>query len=631
MDTHNNQPHSENTPSVQDLAGLMDLDLTADDPVSGQHHLEESGEVDTDSHFAAEDSGADNDVFDDQEFNPEKNRTKVSLQNSGFAKAAIVTGGSLAVILGGMMVFQGQMPKEQVAQVVKKKDPADDKLSSAQAAATKAQQSESETKAQLALAKQKDSLAQVQEAAKGKPGQASITTDKTTIAKVPGETPMPVVVAPVTRNRSSNITPAAPSIQPAAKPTSIASIAKVQSLTPGATTTAKNTTQPTAVAAVPKSRPVSNPQPDVQLVASKSAQKPILKAISSPGIINPVVNNTVTKPTVDGNTELQQLAAVGRYGMVASSVEVPAIANSETRSLNASGSNSTSLAMVSNLPPLSQYFQKYAGQEPAPSNASNQLATSGTRTAFVNSQAILNGTANVKIAEKESLVAKNSTTTNSIAELPNPIRTLLVGTSAKGSAVTPVLWGAGANGAAKFLLKLDEPMLDGNNRQAFPAGTQFVVTAKPAATNIGLAELEVVSVIIQGMEFAPPSGSITIRDDQGGLLIGEDYFKRDEQIANRDIMSVFTGALGGVGRILNQPSSTVSSSVNGTVASTTNVVTNREPNILGGVLEGGFQNLSTVWSQRNQQAIQELTSKPNVYQIPKGRAVRVFVNQSMTF
>ncbi len=628
MDTHNNQPHSETTPSVQDLAGLIDLDLTADDPVSDQHHLEKSDEFETEKCLETEASGVDNDVFDSQEFNPEKNRTKVSLQNSGLAKAAIVTGGSLAVILGGMMVFQGQMPKEQVAQVVKKKDPADDKLSSAQAAATKAQQSESETKAQLALAKQKDSLAQAQEAAKGKPGQASITTDKTTIAKPAGETPMPVVVAPVTRNRSSNITPATPSIQPAARPTSIASIAK---LIPGVTSTAKNTAQPTAIAPAPKSRPISNPQPEMQLVASKSAQKPVLKAITSPGIINPVVNNTITKPTVDGNTELQQLAAVGRYGMVASAVEVPAIANSETRSLNVSGSNSTSLAMVSNLPPLSQYFQKYAGQEPAPSNVSNRLTTSGARTAFVNSQEILNGTTNIKTAEKESLVAKNSSTTNSIAEVPNLIRTLLVGTSAKGSAVTPVLWGAGANGAAKFLLKLDEPMLDGNNRQAFPAGTQFVVTAKPAATNIGLAELEVVSVIIQGMEFAPPNGSITIRDDQGGLLIGEDYFKRDEQIANRDIMSVFTGALGGVGRILNQPVNTVSSSVNGTVANTTNVVTNREPNILGGVLEGGFQNLSTVWSQRNQQAIQELTSKPNVYQIPKGRAVRVFVNQSMTF
>jgi Bacterial conjugation TrbI-like protein len=630
MDTHNNQQHSETTPSIQDLAGLMDLDLIADDPVSSQHHSDESDEFETEKHFEAEANGMNNDIFDNEEFNPEKNRTTVSLQNSGFAKAAIVTGGSLAVILGSMMVFQGQLPKEQTAQVVKKKDPADDKLFSAQAAATKAQQSESETKAQLALAKQKDSLAQAQlpDTSKSKLSTANKTTDAIKVAKEGSESQAPVVVVPLSKNRISNITPATPAIQPAAKPTSIASIAKVQNLSPINNTPAKTKSQPTTVATAARSQPVTNLQPEVQLVASKTAQKPILKAIASPGIIN---NNPVAKMAVDGNSELQQLAAVGRYGMVTSVVEVPATSNSETRSINTTGSNPAALAMVSNLPPLAQYFQKYAGQEPATANATTYTSSTGARTAFVNSLDILRGTANTKSIDKESIGAKGITATSNIAESPSPIRTLLVGTSAKGSAVTPVLWGSGANSTAKFLLQLDEPMLDGNNRQAFPAGTQFVVTAKPANTNIGLAELEVASVIIQGMEFAPPSGSITIRDDQGGLLIGEDYFKREEQIANRDIMSVFTGALGGVGRILNQPATTVSSSVNGTVASTTNVVSNREPNVLGAVLEGGFQNLSTVWSQRNQQAIQELASKPNVYQIPKGRAVRVFVNQSMTF
>jgi hypothetical protein len=290
------------------------------------------------------------------------------------------------------------------------------------------------------------------------------------------------------------------------------------------------------------------------------------------------------------------------------------------------------VAMVPNLPPLSQYFQKYAGQEPttAGANAANLAADASAnrvRPAYPNAQETMQeGMPALKSGDKESLTAKNNA-----LEIPTAIRTLLVGTSAKGSAVTPVLWGGGANSTARFLLKLDEPMLDGNNREAFPAGTQFVVTAKPANANLGLAELEVVSVIIKGMEFAPPAGSIAIRDEQGGLLIGEDYFKRDQQIANRDLMSVFTGALSGVGRILNQPASSVSSSFNGTTTTTTNMVTNPEPNILGAVLEGGFKDLSAVWSQRNQQAIQELASKPNVYQIPSGRAVRVFVNQSMTF
>jgi Bacterial conjugation TrbI-like protein len=658
MDIHNNQPA---TPSAQDLASIMNLDLAADDPVSSSGRLEQSEELMTESPAENEVLAKDHDVFNDEEFNPEKNRTKINLQNSGVAKAALVSGAGLAVILGGMMAFQGQLPKEQVAQIIKQKDPGEDKVSSAQAAATKAQQSESETKAQLALAKQKDSLAQaqLQDASKAKTGQGN--TDKVAIAKVSTESSLPVVVTPIPR--ATRITPvtatvASSSMQPVSRPapvtSQIASTANLPKVTTASIATVKRKAHSPIATAKPFLAPLV-PQPEIQLMASKSVQKPSVKKmmarpIASPGMgavvnnNNPLIATSIPKNPInnsptDPNAELQQLAAAGRYGTVSSAVEVPASPSLDAR--NARGASPVALAMGSNLPPLSQYFQRYNGQEKAATTTPVYMAsniTTGARTAFANSQEILQGNAGIKSVEKEPQVVKvspnslsNSPTTTTIAESPNSIKTLLVGTSAKGSAVTPVLWGAGANSNAKFLLKLDEPMLDGNNRPAFPAGTQFVVTAKPANASIGLAELEVVSVIIQGMEFAPPSGAIAIRDDQGGLLIGEDYFKRNEQIANRDLMTVFSGALGGVGRILNQPSSTVSSSVNGSIANTTNIVTNREPNILGAVLEGGFQDLSAVWSQRNQQAIQELTSKPNVYQLPKGKAVRVFVNQSMTF
>jgi Bacterial conjugation TrbI-like protein len=655
MDTHNNHKHPEINPSVQELAGMMNLDLSKDDPVSELHHTEHSEEFngeefdseeyftesETETHLVSED------VINDEEFNPEKNRTKVSLQNNGMAKAALVSGASLATILGGAMIFQGQLPKEQVAQVINKKEPVDDKVSSAQAAASKAQQSESETKAQLALSKQKDSLAQSQtpEAGKTTPN-LSTATDKIAIAKVNPTTPAPIVVAPVGRNRSNSFTPAAPSFQPVSHPApkTIPSIAKAQkSDTANAVVPAKLKSH-APEASISQLRPVNKVQPEVLVASSKTYEKPMTKALTSPGVSAPLTNSPATRSPVanpapsspiDANAELQQLAAAGRYGMVAAGVEVsnPPVAEAKPGGTNGSG---MSLAMGNNAPPLSQYFQQNNAAEPtlmASNITSNNSEARGARTAFANSQDILRGNSDTKSGEKDSIVVKNSpaTSTNNIADASPQIRTLLVGTSAKGSAVTPVLWGAGTNSTAKFLLKLDEPMLDGNNRQAFPAGTQFVVTAKSASSTIGLAELEVVSVIINGVEFTPPSGAIVIRDNQGGLLIGEDYFKRDEQIANRDMLSVFAGALGGLGRILNQPASNVSSNVNGGVVNTTSVTTSREPNILGAVLEGGAKDISAVWSQRNQQAIQELASKPNVYQLPKGRSVRVFINQSMSF
>jgi Bacterial conjugation TrbI-like protein len=670
MDTADKQLHSDTAPSIQDMAGLMGLDLESDDPMSGGKNLEPSTdfEVSTkfnqetnetidqetaiDGEFVPEDHN--NDVFDEVEFNPEKNRTKVSLQHNGIAKAALVGGAGLALIVGGMSLFQGQIPKEQVAQVVKKKDPVEDKVSSAKAETTKAQQSESETKAQLALSKQKDSLAQAQQA-----GQIKDSTEKITGTKTPIEAAPPVVIAPITRAPIVATAPVvSPSPQSAPQPKVVAPI-KTKVAEP-LVRQAPAKPEPTAIASLAPSviAPTKTIQPEIQLASSKSSEKSLLKTRTIPGFNvshQPAFDRAPT-PAVDPLLELQQLASIGRYGTVASSGATPpppSLNPENNRPTNLQAISPVALAVSSNLPPLSQYFQNYANQDAATSTVSknNSNESRGTRTAFANQQNISGAKSIDKEPQKESpkepakdlgadkdsssptiVGSVASSTSTKVAEVPLSITTLLVGTSAKGSTVTPVLWGAGTSSGAKFLLKLDEPMLDGNNREAFPAGTQFVVTAKQANSTIGIAELEIVSAIIKGMEFAPPTGAIVIRDDQGGLLIGEDFFKRDEHTANRDLLGVFAGALGNVGRILNQPSSTFATNSNGGFGgSSSSVITNRDPNLFGAILEGGFKDLSSVWSQRNQQAIQELAGRPNVYQIPKGRGIRVFINQSMTF
>jgi hypothetical protein len=679
MDTANKQLQSDTVPSMQDMAGLMGLDLESDDPMSGGNNSQPSTDFNVstkfnveddattdqeptiDAEFAPEDQHNDiNDVFNEADFNPEKNRTKVSLQHNGLAKAALVGGVGLTVIVGGMTFFQGQMPKEQVAQVVKKKDPAEDKVSSAKAETTKAQQSESETKAQLALAKQKDSLAEAQQA-----GKIQDSSEKITASKTPIETAPPVVVAPITRAPIVATAPAiSPTAQAAPQPKVVASVK--------APVAAPSVPQSPAKPAPVVVAPVKAIQPEIQLASSKSSGKSLLKATTIPGASisrQPAFDRAPAPAPVDPLLELQQLASIGRYGAVATSGATPPPLNPENsnRPNSLQGISPVALAVASNLPPLSQYFQSYANQDAGSNTASkaNSNESRGARTAFANQQIISGQKSIDKEPQKESpkepakdlVAAKDSSTSNStlttsaagsvaglatdsvvssigtkIAEAPLSITTLLVGTSAKGSTVTPVLWGSGTSTGAKFLLKLDEPMLDGNNREAFPAGTQFVVTAKQANSTIGIADLEIVSAIIKGMEFAPPNGSIVIRDDQGGLLIGEDFFKRDENTSNRDLLGVFAGALGNVGRILNQPSSTFATNSNGGFGgSSSSVITNRDPNLLGAVLEGGFKDLSSVWSQRNQQAIQELAGRPNIYQIPKGRGIRVFINQSMTF
>jgi Bacterial conjugation TrbI-like protein len=214
---------------------------------------------------------------------------------------------------------------------------------------------------------------------------------------------------------------------------------------------------------------------------------------------------------------------------------------------------------------------------------------------------------------------------------------ILTGTSAKGTTLTPILWGSDSANGAKFVAKLEEPLLANNKREALPAGTQLIVMARPSSNgNSGinsssLVEVDVVGVIVQGKEYATPPGAIVIHDENNGLLVGEDYFKREDQIASRDYMTVLGGALNTLGQVLNRPSGSFSSNSSGFGSSSTNIINNRDPNIFGALLEGGFKDIPGIWNQRNQQALAQLANQPKVYQIPKGRTIRVFVNQSIIF
>jgi Bacterial conjugation TrbI-like protein len=752
MDMQPNDQQQPNTePSLHHLADMMDLDLNDDDPVNSHQSSEDLEQEEDYEDQVIDVESIEDDEFFNEEFNPEKNRTRVGLQNSGAAKGALVVGTTLALLGGGALIFQGQLPKEQVAQVNKAKDPADEKVESAQSAATKAQQSESETKAELALSKQKDSLAQANSTANqnGANNQATTDKDKTAVKTVgaanPNQTtPVKVAAAPPVAvvpksNRASNVVAPQNAVQPVSIASSQIAPRTINSGQNAATPKLPSSSQlkqatlplaqgaavavnraPQSVATAPPSiparsrgvseaasnRPTSAPEeaPRAKPAARPTAEESIqrLRPVPAPGV--QVDTNDDNNSIITNNGD-----------------SAPPPPLEPSRNSNVTGA--TSVATLTNAPSLTQYLQQAAGDTvpsapapipvvpntspqqpvilaeantkskpalhivPAPgmdqaitvvSSTSNSdvkqslsnmipggtnvsvaktvehysptdaIVGNSTRSAFANGRVLLAGlppTNNLaisntqqpasatKMVTKEQTVNKN----NPLINNQNPTEggnlllaaSLLVGTSAKGSTVTPVLWSGDGNSSAKFVLKLDEPMFANNNREALPAGTQLVVAAKPTNINVGIADLEVVSVVIKGREYSTPLGAIVIRDDQGGLLVGEDYFRRDEQIAGRDTVTILTNAAGNIGQVLNRPTSTYSSTGVGGVS--TNVVTNPTPNIFGAALEGGLRDLPSILSQRNQQAVAELANKPRVYQIPRGRSVRVFINQSVNF
>lgn len=716
MDIQDPSQGHEAAPSLQELANIMELNFDENDPVSTQQHKEDANFFDPDiKQYHPTIPMNEDEAFFNDEFNPEKNRTLVSLQNSGFAKAAVVIGGSFAVISGGAILFQSQLPRTQVAQEVKPPQSKDTAIATAQAETAKAQQSESETKAQLALAKQKDSLTQTSDTSAtptSKP-TAIKTTSLSPVADAPksratlvSSSARPITVVPPASNTVAQ-SPFRPIKQAAVSPlnksvviTPIPTMAKEQTRrqtliainTPVATQVKptqpnkptvnkdKTTTLPIAnqhgvskatprhtpieehhtLAANSSSSPNNNPfsNPIRRNANSLESAKPTTGARSLQDYLRSVASNVATpgvspaetpRQTTD-QSQLQEVTIPG-MGNIARNAPITNRQNNVSDKIlqqiawslpknspfinpNDPPRDLPTVAQAQGTPSLAQgiqLVQSMAAANPLPAQPEPESRSSanGARPSFYNSQLISGKSVEQKQEEvkTERIASNNNSSMENSAPSFLTAKSILVGTSAKGSTVTPILWNAGINNTAKFILKLEEPIRDNTNQSAIPAGTQLVVMVKPASANLGFAELEVVAVIIQGREFAPPAGMFAVRDDQNGLLVGEDYFKRNDQIASRDSLNILTGALGRVGQVLNQPSSTIASVGIGS----TTTVTNREPNIFGAVLEGGFRDLPATWSQRNQQALQEIANKPNVYTIPQGRSVRIFVNQTMEF
>lgn len=546
---------SASEPSLEELATVMGLEVSKHDPVAPKPDSEaiisEAGL-----------EGDDDDEFDDDEINPEKNRSKVSLHNSGYAKAALVAGGSLLLIVGVMTFYKGVMPKNQASRP-KDKPQQEQAVDPTKAVLEATRQSESEAKAELALAKQRDAFSETTNEKDGRKKTKEKSKESDRDAK---KTPSRLTAV---RSDNSGSVP------------------------------------------VVRSQPIARPEP---ILRSPIQRQPVITAPTVTARSLPAPGVIAEKTPVDQAMEWQRLSVLGRFGVVtpgfgaATTVAAANLSRSNASEATEPASNSPAQSSSRRKPSESETFVASAPSSSAPS-LSQYFQGTDVRTVY--QQAGLN----------------TQTTPR------KPIKALLVGSSAKATTVTPILWAGKENvPGARFLIQSDEPMLDGNNQIAFPAGTQFVVATKAGSSGFGLVDLDVIAVIINGAEFAPPPGAIAIRDNNGGLLVGEDYFNRRGRIARNDTAVIFAGALGQIGKVLNEPRSSTSTSVSGGgITSVTNSTSRQNPNIFGAVLQGGFERLSDILTQRNEEAIDRILNAPQVYQIPSGRSVRVFVNQSITF
>jgi hypothetical protein len=279
--------------------------------------------------------------------------------------------------------------------------------------------------------------------------------------------------------------------------------------------------------------------------------------------------------------EWQRLASIGSYGNLAAPTEIPkAIAVSPTAANNSS------------IPTI---------EKPPVNSLTNYLAQ----------------------AEKSLPKATSA-------------NTLLVGTTAKAALKTSVVFstdGSRIMGSAlgvipKFIVSLQEPITTADGKPVIPADAVLIVTARPLDAKSGLAELDVVGIAINGRELIPPPNAISIRGAEGAPLVADKYFDRGSEISGMDVASFITSALAEVGKLTNSP--TMTSSISSIGGSAT-VSTAPPPNYLGAAISGGFGILSETLNRRSQQAIEEIKTRPNVFFIPAGKELQVFVNQTVTF
>ena len=216
----------------------------------------------------------------------------------------------------------------------------------------------------------------------------------------------------------------------------------------------------------------------------------------------------------------------------------------------------------------------------------------------------------------------------------NP-KSVKVGTSAKAVLATAIF---GETTRARnndtqedehlFVVQLKEPLKSIDGAIAVPANTELLGEIRSISEQ-GLLQLNVVKIISEEngelIERTLPKNAIVLRAPQGKPLIANQYPNQAASIAGMDTGLFILGGIGKAAELFNRAQTEVSIEGGSTVVTNTN---NRR-NIPAGILEGGLRSIVPQISQRNQQAISQMMQRSNIWFIPAGQEVEIYVNRTV--
>jgi hypothetical protein len=178
-----------------------------------------------------------------------------------------------------------------------------------------------------------------------------------------------------------------------------------------------------------------------------------------------------------------------------------------------------------------------------------------------------------------------------------------------------------------FVLRLTHPLKSVDGAIALPADTELLAEIASISER-GLLRLNVVKIISEEngelREKSLPKNAIIVRAPQGRPLVASQYPNNGSSIAGMDLGLFVLGGISKGAELFNRTESRVTIEGSSTIVSNVN---NRR-NIPAGVLEGGLKSVVPQISQRNQQAISQMMQRTNVWFIPAGTEVEIYVNRT---
>ncbi|MFB2838011.1 hypothetical protein [Floridanema evergladense] len=563
---------------------------------------------------------------------PHKAKSQATLSSNPLAKLGLVGLGTFAIFfVGGLFLNNIMGTKIQPS-------PTAQQLPNPLTQKKEQESRDAETaklKTQLALGTQEEQLAALNRSKSPKNREVNNqpVKEQTTASTITNQ-PKPI---------SSSPPPAVPSrVPPASPPPPPRVVTRYVTRTVPVPTPV--VTRPTPVAVTPQPRLA--PAPVVQPVATSrptpvpTTPPPTPRAIPTPPQQQERKEEPQKIDPIDPMKQWMALQKLGSYG------EVP-FENSDNEQATSVAVNQTN---GSARPVNSQIT-------PTPTQNSVAVATVPRATPVERTTAISSSPEDTNSSEEASIIAgvpvenMSNEEYNILTGTPlSEVRNLQVGQQAEAVLVTPVIStissstnnniqvasvGSSSNIASpsnrqeeRFVVQLKQSLIDSSGKALLPPGTLAVFEVKSVHPS-GMVECDAIALIINQKEYLLPPGSISIRGEDGKPLMAQKYDDKGPEIASMDTSTVVFGSLANLGRVLNQPRSEEIDDLDSIFGSRRRTRVDRnKPNILGAVLEGGFTPLLQQIQQRNERAIAQIQSRPNLWYITPNQKVVVFVNRS---